>query len=63
MVILGLPKTGEREVFSLFCVKQTPVCSISGSGFGMYSPSAPILMLPGLIASGAVAMEKTIGAV
>jgi hypothetical protein len=63
IVILGLPNTGDSEVFSLFCVKHAPVCSIARSGFGMYSPSAPILMLPGAISCGAVAMEKTIGAV
>jgi hypothetical protein len=62
-VILGRPNTGEREVCSLFCVKHAPVCSIAGLGFGMYSPSAPIRMLAGLITSGAVAIENEIGAV
>jgi hypothetical protein len=62
-VILGLPNTGESEVCSLFCVKQTPVCSSARSGLGMYSASAPIRMLAGLITSGAVAIENTIGAV
>jgi hypothetical protein len=62
-VILGLPKTGDSEVFSLFCVKHNPVRSIAGFGLGMYSPSAPTRMLPGLMTSGAVAIENTIGAV
>jgi hypothetical protein len=63
MVILGLPNTGESDVCSLFWVKHAPVRSIARLGLGMYSPSAPILMLPGGISCGAVAMEKTIGAV
>jgi hypothetical protein len=61
--ILGRPNTGEREVCSLFWVKHAPVCSIAELGFGMYSPSAPIRMLAGLMTPGAVAIEKTIGAV
>src|ERR1700681_4144920 len=62
-VILGLPNTGESEVCSLFCVKHAPVCSMGGLGLGMYSPSAPMRMLPGLMTSGAVAIENTMGAV
>jgi hypothetical protein len=50
-------------VCSLFWVKHAPVCSIAGFGFGMYSPSAPIRMLPALMTSGAVAIENEIGAV
>jgi hypothetical protein len=59
----GRPNTGDREVCSLFCVKQAPVCSSSGSGFGTYSPSAPILIEPGIITVGAVAIENAMGAV
>jgi hypothetical protein len=62
-VIRGLPKTGDRDVCSLLLVKQAPVCSIAGEGFGKYSSSPPIRMLAGLISSGAVAIVKTIGAV
>jgi hypothetical protein len=62
-VILGRPNTGEREVCSLFWVKHAPVCSIAGFGFGMYSLSAPTRMLAGLMTSGEVAIENTIGAV
>ena len=63
IVILGLPNTGDSDVCSLFWVKHAPVCSISGSGFGMYSTSAPSLKLAGGKTSGAPAIEKTIGAV
>src|SRR5688500_14723575 len=63
IVILGLPKTGDSEVSSLFCVKQAPVCSRAGSGFGTNSPSAPNLMKPAGVTVGAVAIENAIGAV
>jgi hypothetical protein len=63
IAILGRPNTGESEVCSLFWVKHAPVCSIAGFGFGMYSPSAPILILAGGSSSGDLPIENTIGAV